>query len=104
MKTEIFETFSNFLNRKDKDLNGVSPQFAKEHPDFEKITVEMVINNLHKNINNAKKILHGMIKNIPDKRNCGCQHALKNAIITDRKLITAKVKKDLNIIIGKYVK
>ncbi|MHB8155624.1 MAG: S-methyl-5'-thioadenosine phosphorylase [Candidatus Omnitrophota bacterium] len=74
------------------------------HPDFEKITVEMVINNLHKNINNAKKILHGLIKNIPAKRNCGCQHALKNAIMTDRKLISVKTKKDLNIIIGKYVK
>lgn len=74
------------------------------HPDFEKITVEMVISNLHKNINNAKKILHGLIKNLPDKRNCGCGHALKNAIITDRKMISAKAKKDLNIIIGKYIK
>ncbi|MCX5699341.1 MAG: S-methyl-5'-thioadenosine phosphorylase [Candidatus Omnitrophica bacterium] len=74
------------------------------HPDFEKITVEMVINNLNKNIKNAKKILHGLIKNLPQKRNCGCQHALKNAIITDRKLIPARVKKDLAIIIGKYVK
>jgi 5'-methylthioadenosine phosphorylase len=74
------------------------------HPDYEKITVEMVINNLHKNINNAKKILHGLIKNLPDKRNCGCQHALENAIITDRKLIPAKIKKDLGIIIAKYVR
>lgn len=74
------------------------------HPDFEKITVEMVISNLHKNINNAKKILHGLIKNLPDKRSCGCQDALKNAIITDRKMIPAKAKKDLDIIIGKYIK
>lgn len=74
------------------------------HPDFEKITVEMVINNLLKNIDNAKKILHGLIKNLPDRRNCGCQHALKNAIITDKTLISVKIKKDLNIIIGKYVK
>ena len=74
------------------------------HPDFEKITVEMVINNLQKNIHNAKKILHGLIKNLPDKKSCVCQHALKNAIITDRKLISAKTKKDLKIIIGKYVK
>ena len=74
------------------------------HPEYEKITVEMVINNLHKNIENAKKILHGLIKSLPHKRECICKDALKNAIITDRKLIPAKVKKDLDIIIGKYVK
>ena len=74
------------------------------HPDFEKITVEMVINNLLKNVENSKKILHGMIKNLPHKRNCNCKDALKNAIMTDRKLIPAKTKKDLDIIIGKYIK
>ena len=73
------------------------------HPEYEKITVEMVINNLHKNIENSKKILHGLIKNLPAKRECICKDALKNAIITDKKLISAKVKKDLDIIIGKYV-
>jgi 5'-methylthioadenosine phosphorylase len=73
------------------------------HPDYEKITIEMVVNNLHKNIENAKKILHGLIKNLPHKRNCICKDALKNAIITDRKLIPAKIKKDLDIIIGGYL-
>ncbi|MGD0336755.1 MAG: S-methyl-5'-thioadenosine phosphorylase [Candidatus Omnitrophota bacterium] len=74
------------------------------HPDYEKITVGMVINNLQKNIDNAKKILHALIKKLPHKRSCGCKDALKNSIITDPKLITAKVKKDLDIIIGKYIK
>lgn len=74
------------------------------HPEYEKITIDMVVNNLHKNIENAKKILHGLIENLPAKRNCICKDALKNAIITDRKLIPAKVKKDLDILIGKYVK
>jgi 5'-methylthioadenosine phosphorylase len=73
------------------------------HPEYEKITIEMVVNNLHKNIENARKILHGLIKNLPHKRNCICKDALKNAIITDRKLIPAKIKKDLDIIIGKYL-
>jgi 5'-methylthioadenosine phosphorylase len=74
------------------------------HPEYEKITVEMVINNLHKNTENAKKILGAVIKKLPAKRTCVCKDALKNAIITDRKLIPAKTKRDLEIIIGKYVK
>jgi 5'-methylthioadenosine phosphorylase len=74
------------------------------HPEYEKITVEMVVNNLHKNIENTKKILHGLIKNLPRERNCICKDALKNAIITDQKSIPAKTKKDLALIIGKYVR
>jgi 5'-methylthioadenosine phosphorylase len=73
------------------------------HPDYEKITIEMVISNLQKNIENARKILHALIKKLPHKRGCACKDALKNSIITDPKLIPARVKKDLDIIIGKYV-
>jgi hypothetical protein len=36
MKTLIFETYSDFLNREDVELNGVSKEFAELHPDFEK--------------------------------------------------------------------
>jgi 5'-methylthioadenosine phosphorylase len=74
------------------------------HPDYEKITIEMVINNLHKNIENAKRILHALIRLLPEKRGCACKDALKNSIITDPSMIPAKAKKDLDIIIGKYIK
>jgi 5'-methylthioadenosine phosphorylase len=71
------------------------------HPQHESVTIDMVIGNLQNNIENAKKILGTVIKNLPEERNCPCKDALKYAIITNRKLIPEKVKKDLNIIIGK---
>jgi len=74
------------------------------YPGHESVTVDMVLQNLLKNIQNAKRILDLVIKNIPEKRTCSCKDALKFAIITDKKLIPAKIKKDLGIIIGKYVK
>ena len=74
------------------------------HPQHGTVTIDMVIQNLLKNIENAKKIISGVIKNIQLKRGCSCKDALKYAIITDKKLIPAKIKKDLYIIIGKYVK
>jgi 5'-methylthioadenosine phosphorylase len=74
------------------------------HPEYEKITIEMVIGNLLKNIENSKKIIHTLIKKLPEKRTCVCKDALKNSIITDAAVIPAKAKKDLDIIIGKYVK
>jgi 5'-methylthioadenosine phosphorylase len=74
------------------------------HPQHASVTIEMVIENLQKNIGNAKKILSAVIKDLPEERNCRCAEALKYAIVTDRKVITEKIKKDLKIIIGKYVK
>jgi len=74
------------------------------HPEHDSVTIDMIIENLNKNIGNAKKILAAAIKNMPDRRTCRCQEALKYAIVTDRKVITGKIKKKLDIIIGKYVR
>jgi 5'-methylthioadenosine phosphorylase len=74
------------------------------HPTHESVTVEMVIGYLTKNIENAKRILSGVLKNIPGERACNCKDALKYAIITDRSCVNEKIKKDLEPIIGKYIK
>jgi 5'-methylthioadenosine phosphorylase len=73
------------------------------YPLHESVTVEMIISNLNKNIENSKRIISAVVRGISNQRHCACQEALKYAIITDRKLIPAKVKKDLEVIIGKYV-
>lgn len=69
----------------------------------ETVSAEMVIDNLHKSLETAKKILRQAIINLPVKRDCACSHALENAIITNPALIPEKVKKDLKLIIGKYI-
>ena len=73
-------------------------------PGHESVSVDMIIQNLIKNIENAKKIISAVIKEIPKGRACSCQDALKYAIVTDKKSLKPKVKKDLNLIIGKYLK
>ena len=74
------------------------------HPQHESVTLDMVMQNLSKNTDNAKKLLLEVIKNIAQERACACKDALAHAIVTDKRLIPKKVKKDLGIIIGKYVK
>jgi 5'-methylthioadenosine phosphorylase len=74
------------------------------HAEGDSVTIDIVIENLLKNIENAKKIISLVIKNLKPQRNCACGDALKYAIITDKRLIPNKVKKDLAIIIGKYIK
>lgn len=74
------------------------------HPQHESVSIEMIIQNLSKNVDNAKKIISAVIKNFNPQRTCACGDTLKYAIITDKKLIPDKTRKDLDIIIGKYVK
>ncbi|MDD5506252.1 MAG: S-methyl-5'-thioadenosine phosphorylase [Candidatus Omnitrophica bacterium] len=74
------------------------------HPEHESVTLDMVISNLQKNVENAKKVIYKVIKELKPERGCSCGSALEFAIVTDKKLIPPKVKKDLKIIIGKYVK
>jgi len=70
----------------------------------ETVSAEMVISNLKKSIQTAKKILRHAIINLPVKKECVCGRALENAIITAPELIPEKARKDLDIIIGKYIK
>lgn len=73
------------------------------HESEEVVSVDMIIQNLIKNTENAKKIIKEAIAGIAQKRGCGCRDALKYAIITDKKSIPEKTKKNLSLIIGKYI-
>ena len=72
------------------------------HPDHDFVTVEMIIGNLGKNVDNARKILKGAIAGMPEPT-CSCQAALKDAIVTAPDLVPASVKKELAPLISKYL-
>jgi len=74
------------------------------HPSHESVTVEMIIEYLTKNVGHAKKILKKAIVQVARIETLSAESALQYAIITDRKQIPGKIKKDLEIIIGKYFK
>lgn len=73
------------------------------HPEHDSVTVEMVIANLQKNVENAKRIAAQVIASLDTDTACGCRDTLRYAIITDRSMIPEKVKHDLEPIIGKYM-
>jgi len=74
------------------------------HESHESVTVEVIIANLAKNVENSKQILKETISRIGKERKCACKDALKYAIITDPKVITKETKAKLNLLIGKYIK
>lgn len=71
----------------------------------ESVSIDLIIQNLSKNIHNAKNIIKSVLKNMKDDRcDCPCRSALKDAIITDPKVVNSATKKRLKLIIGKYIK
>ena len=74
------------------------------HETEETVTVEAVIKNLLANTDVAKQAIRNLVPSLPGERTCACQHALRDAIITNRAVIPEQVKKDLGLLIGKYVK
>ncbi len=73
------------------------------HDTKEEVTVEMVIQNLTHNVATAQGIIRRMLAEIPDNRTCGCESALKNAVITSRELITKDAQNRLGILVNKYL-
>lgn len=74
------------------------------HPGHDAVTVETVISCLNKNIETAKKIIRLAVPRIGKIQKFAAQDALKYAIMTDPAKIPEQKKKELSIIIGKYIK
>jgi 5'-methylthioadenosine phosphorylase len=69
----------------------------------EHVTLEVVIANLHRNAEMAKKIVAAAILKIPTEPNWPCHSALKNAILTDKKYWPKKTVNELKPILAKYL-
>ncbi len=83
---------------------ALSTDYDCWHETEESVTVEAIIETLKKNVSMAKEIIRKAVPDIPNSRSCKCATALKYATITDRKAMPAKTKKDLSLLIGKYLK
>jgi 5'-methylthioadenosine phosphorylase len=74
------------------------------HPEHDSVTVEIVIEYLNRNSENAQKLIAGAVAQLAEtERACKCGHALRHAIITSPDKITPEAKERLKAIIGKYV-
>lgn len=71
----------------------------------ETVSIEMIIQNLLKNVERSKSIVKTVLPVLKKKeRTCLCSTALKDAIVTRPEAIPEKTKKRLKLIIGKYIK
>lgn len=74
------------------------------NPDEEHVTLQIILDNLHHNADQAKAIIARAIPQIPAQPGCHCHRALQHAVFTDRKLWPAKTTRELEPILRRIVK
>ncbi len=67
------------------------------------VSVELVIENLNKNIETTKTILRNALRRLPETQTCACRTALANAIMTDKALWPQNTVKKLEPLLQKYL-
>jgi 5'-methylthioadenosine phosphorylase len=73
------------------------------HPHHDSVTVDQIVAVLLKNAENACEVVRQSVAAMPAGRSCKCGSALAHALLTDPKLIPAKTKEKLSLIVGKYL-
>lgn len=74
------------------------------HVSEQPVTVEMVIEILHRNVGIAQKSIHNLARSLPQERLCECGQALANAIITRPETVPPETRQRLELLVGKYLK
>ncbi len=73
------------------------------HPEHESVTGAQIIENLNRNVDNARRVIREAVRAVPVARSCKCGSALRHALITDPQLVPAATKKRLALLVGKYM-
>ncbi|MDP7619357.1 MAG: S-methyl-5'-thioadenosine phosphorylase [Dehalococcoidia bacterium] len=72
------------------------------HESEDDVTIEVVVQHLMANIASAKRIISGLVRSIPSERNCVCESALRDAIITNSASISEEARLRLGPILQRY--
>jgi 5'-methylthioadenosine phosphorylase len=73
------------------------------HLSEEDVTVELVVQNLLRNVETAKQVVRGAARSLPPRDGCPCVHALRDAIITDPGVVPLERRRALRPILGRYM-
>lgn len=68
------------------------------------VTVEMVIQTLNKNTELAQEAIRLLARALETERDCSCNHALADALITQPGRVPAASREKLSLLVGKYLK
>ena len=72
------------------------------HQSSEVVTVDMVVQNLLKNVATSKEVLRRVIPRLNEEQDCSCASALKDAILTSPDQVSEETRGKLAPIVGRY--
>ena len=73
------------------------------HDEYASVTVEVVIQNLQRNVAVSRETLGRLIPRLGAERACGCGDALRNAIVTPMHLAPQETLERLGPIVSRYI-
>ena len=83
---------------------ALSTDYDCWHEEHESVTVEMVVNNLKKNVANAQKVIQETVRRLSENQFVSDSHsALKNAIFTPLDQVPTTTKEKLKLLLQKYI-
>ncbi len=82
---------------------AMSTDYDVWHETEAPVTAQMVVQNLLRNIETAKSILKEAMPLVGPERDCECATALSVAIQTARDRIPGRIKRELDLLVGKYL-
>jgi len=74
------------------------------HPEHDAVTADSVMKVLAENVATARAVLRAVTRRLPLPRECECEHALRHALITPAELVPEAVKRELEPIVGRYLR
>ena len=74
------------------------------HPEHDAVTADSVMAVLGKNVATARAVLRGVVRRLPQPRECECEHALRNALLTPAELVPEALKRELAPVVGRYIR
>mgnify|MGYP000912412823 FL=1 len=72
------------------------------HVSEESVNVDLVVKTLQKNTEVAQQTIIKLVASLEKHQDCSCNHALENAIITNRKYLNKKSVQKLGLLLDKY--
>jgi len=74
------------------------------HPEHDAVTADSVMKVLGQNVATARAVLRAVVRRLPIPRACECEHALRHALLTAPELVPLAVKRELEPIVGRYLR
>jgi 5'-methylthioadenosine phosphorylase len=73
------------------------------HESEEEVSVEAVLEVLHKNVGTAQRIIREAVPGIPAQRTCPCREAARYAVMTAPDQIPPETRRRVSLLYGKYL-